>query len=155
MFLFIIIWISYINKLLNFLFINSKLQVDCHNALICSQMHSTPQILEFTVQHMSSRFYTTIPLLSQRNVYWFWFYFPFFEYFHLIFVFLLIIQDLNNYPFLWLVNVQVNKPIMWKVGPSTYFGECSTLVVGPSHISSIEHPKSRLLPESFLHAEAQ
>ena len=55
-FLFIFLWISHINKLLNFLYINPKLQVDCHHTPVCSQMHSTPQLPKFTIHQASSRF---------------------------------------------------------------------------------------------------
>jgi len=152
-FLFILFWMSCINKLLNFLYINPKLQVDCHDALVCPQMHSTSQLLKFTMEHAPSRFSSNTPLPAQRNILCFQFYFPFYKYFCILNTIYLKIQDLNEFPFLWLVNIQVNKPIMWKVGPSTYFGECSALVVGLSCILSIEHPNSRLLPKSYLHAK--
>ena len=148
-------YFSCIIKLLIMLFFNSKLQVEDCNVTEDLQIQPMHWSHKFITYHTPLRFLSNILLLSRRAGFWFQFYFPFFEYFCLFYMLLLKIQLLDTFPFPQLVDIQLNGLIMWMVGLSIYFWECSTLVVGLSHIPSIEHPNGRLLPKTFPHAKSK
>jgi len=67
MFLFIIFWISCINKLLNILLIVFELQVDGHNTPECLQTSSTHWSFKSSVLHMSTRLYLNYPTLVLKE----------------------------------------------------------------------------------------
>jgi len=148
---FSLLYFPHIVQLLTVSLFNFELQVETINMSEDPQNQPMHWPCKFSMHHTLSRFSHS----SRRVGLWFHFYFPFFEYFCLFYMLLLKIQLLDTFPFPRLVDIQLNRLIMWMVGLSIYFWECSTLVVGPSCVLSIEHPNGRLLPESFPHAEAQ
>ena len=134
---FSLLYFPHIVQLLTISLFNFELQLETINMSEDPQNQPTHQPCEFSMHHTPSRFLSRFSYLSRRVGLWFYFYFPFFEYFCLFYMLLLKIQLLNTFPFPQLVDIQLNRLIMWTVGPSIYFWECSALVVGPDRKSVV------------------
>jgi hypothetical protein len=105
------------------------------------------------MHHAPSRFLSNTSLSARRTGCWFHFYFPFYEYFCSFVALLLKIQDLETFPFSWLVNIRLDELICWTVGSNGIIQVRSALVGWPGDVPSIERPDDKPIPESFLAAE--
>ena len=140
---------------LTFSFVGLELQKEDLKVPEDLQTHLMHQSLKLITHHTCSRLSSCFSLSFWRTGFGFSFSFSSHGHHFMFYTLFLKTEDLDMFPPLRLVNIQVNGLVMQTVGPSIYFWECSALVAGPSCVLSIEHPNGRLLPETFLHAEAR
>ena len=127
-------YIPCVTEFLTFYFTGLELQIDYDDIPEYPWIHSTHQSCKFVTHHRPSRFSSRFSLSSQRAGFWVWFYFPFSESFCLFSVLFYKIQDFDTFSFSRLVNIQLDRLIMWMVELHIYFWECSALVAGPSRV---------------------
>jgi len=132
---------------------NSGTQVEDYGIHKHIQDYSTCRSHKYIEHHASSRFLSHSSLLSQRTGFCFLLSFLFFNYFYIFKRIHLKIQDHDVLSQLQLVNIQVNRLIVWMVGPSVDIWRSSALVTGPSCVLPIELHNVGLLPESSPYAE--
>ena len=145
---FSLLYFSHLIKSLTILFFDSELQVEGFDIPEDPQTHSTRQSCQFSMHHAPSRFLSNTSLSARRTGCWFHFYFPFYEYFCSFVTLLLKIQDLDTFPFSWLVNIRLDELICWTVGSNSIIQVCSTLVGWPGDVLPIECLGDGLIPES-------
>jgi hypothetical protein len=140
--------ISRVIEFLTFSFVGLELQVEGLEVPEDPQTHSTRQSCQFSIHHAPSRFLSNTSLSARRTGRWFYFYFPFYEYFCSFVTLSLKIQDLDTFPFSWLVNIRLDELICWTVGSNGVIRVHSALVGWPGDVLSIECPDDRLFPET-------
>ena len=108
------------------------------------------QILGMIKCHALPRFASRFALSTGQTGFQFHFPFLFYVYFYLHDIFLLKIQHLKDFPFPWLVNIQLNGLICQTVGLHDVIRVRSALVGWPSDVLSIERLDDGPIPESSL-----
>ena len=142
------LYFSYLIKSLTILFFDSELQVEGIDIPEDPQTHLTHQSCQFSMHHAPSRFLSNTSLSARRTGCWVHFYFSFYEYFGSFVTLSLKTQDLETFPFSWLVNIWLDELICWMVGSNGIIRVCSTLVGWPGDVLQIERLGDGPIPES-------